>query len=147
MSCSCLSELKLPEVFNTKAKCTGKTKSETRDVGSWAEDICYYYQTPQLQLSVTVSEVRTLSPAVDKELSTEQVDYYVSVWTLVWSFICYVLKILMVCDRFQMRCFLDFKPGGALCHLLATVYKFKSEQGWRRFDFQVSKVWSRIALH
>jgi len=38
----------------------------------------------------------------------------------------------------QMRCFLDFKPGGALCHILATVYKFKSDQGWRRFDFQVS---------
>lgn len=34
---------------------------------------------PSSQLSVTVSEVRTLSPAVDKELSTEQVDYYVSV--------------------------------------------------------------------
>lgn len=38
--------------------------------------------------------------------------------------------------RLPMRCFLDFKPGGALCHILATVYKFKSEQGWRRFDFQ-----------
>uniref|UniRef100_A0A2H8TXF6 SWI/SNF complex subunit SMARCC2 n=1 Tax=Melanaphis sacchari TaxID=742174 RepID=A0A2H8TXF6_9HEMI len=42
--------------------------------------------------------------------------------------------------RLPMRCFMDFKPGGALCHLLATVYKFKVEQGWRRFDFQVSKV-------
>lgn len=40
----------------------------------------------------------------------------------------------------QMKCFMDFKPGGALCHILATVYKFKNEQGWRRFDFQVSKV-------
>lgn len=38
--------------------------------------------------------------------------------------------------RLPMCCFLDFKPGGALCHILATVYKFKSEQGWRRFDFQ-----------
>ncbi|KAK7864658.1 hypothetical protein R5R35_012427 [Gryllus longicercus] len=38
--------------------------------------------------------------------------------------------------RLPMRCFLDFKPGGALCHILATVYKFKSDQGWRRFDFQ-----------
>ncbi|XP_073999997.1 SWI/SNF- related protein mor isoform X2 [Rhodnius prolixus] len=38
--------------------------------------------------------------------------------------------------RLPMRCFLDFKPGGALCHILATVYKYKSEQGWRRFDFQ-----------
>ncbi|XP_054262815.1 SWI/SNF complex subunit SMARCC2 isoform X2 [Macrosteles quadrilineatus] len=38
--------------------------------------------------------------------------------------------------RLPMKCFLDFKPGGALCHLLATVYKYKSEQGWRRFDFQ-----------
>nr|CAD7435249.1 unnamed protein product [Timema monikensis] len=35
-----------------------------------------------------------------------------------------------------MRCFLDFKSGGAICHILATVYKFKSDQGWRRFDFQ-----------
>lgn len=39
-----------------------------------------------------------------------------------------------------MKCFLDMKPGGALCHILATVFRFKSEQGWRRFDFQVSKV-------
>ncbi|XP_026812991.1 SWI/SNF complex subunit SMARCC2 isoform X1 [Rhopalosiphum maidis] len=46
--------------------------------------------------------------------------------------------------RLPMRCFMDFKPGGALCHLLATVYKFKVEQGWRRFDFQVSKSPSRM---
>uniref|UniRef100_A0A8C8HWF0 SWI/SNF related, matrix associated, actin dependent regulator of chromatin, subfamily c, member 2 n=1 Tax=Oncorhynchus tshawytscha TaxID=74940 RepID=A0A8C8HWF0_ONCTS len=32
--------------------------------------------------------------------------------------------------------FLDFKSGGALCHILAAAYKFKSDQGWRRFDFQ-----------
>jgi len=30
------------------------------------------------------------------------------------------------------------KPGGSLCHILATVYKHKTDQGWRRFDFQVS---------
>ncbi|KAL8618460.1 hypothetical protein ACOMHN_049877 [Nucella lapillus] len=34
------------------------------------------------------------------------------------------------------RLFLDFKPGGSLCSIFAAVYKFKSEQGWRRFDFQ-----------
>ncbi|XP_064471022.1 SWI/SNF complex subunit SMARCC2-like isoform X3 [Ornithodoros turicata] len=38
--------------------------------------------------------------------------------------------------RLPMKCFIDFKPGGSLCHILAAVYKFKSEQGWRRFDFQ-----------
>ncbi|XP_035211285.1 SWI/SNF complex subunit SMARCC2-like isoform X1 [Stegodyphus dumicola] len=38
--------------------------------------------------------------------------------------------------RLPMKCFLDFRPSGALCHILASVYKFKSEQGWRRFDFQ-----------
>ncbi|CAM1321518.1 SMARCC1 (predicted), partial [Pycnogonum litorale] len=38
--------------------------------------------------------------------------------------------------RLPMRCFLDFKPGGSLCHILAAVYKFKTDQGWRRFDFQ-----------
>lgn len=46
--------------------------------------------------------------------------------------------------RLPMKCFMDFKPGGALCHILATVYKFKNEQGWRRFDFQVSKSPSRM---
>lgn len=35
---------------------------------------------------------------------------------------------------------MDFKPGGALCHMLTAAYKFKSEQGWRRFDMQLGKV-------
>ncbi|XP_063072316.1 SWI/SNF complex subunit SMARCC2 [Engraulis encrasicolus] len=38
--------------------------------------------------------------------------------------------------KLPMKTFLDFKPGGALCHILAAAYKFKSDQGWRRFDFQ-----------
>uniref|UniRef100_W5LBX2 SWI/SNF related BAF chromatin remodeling complex subunit C1b n=1 Tax=Astyanax mexicanus TaxID=7994 RepID=W5LBX2_ASTMX len=36
----------------------------------------------------------------------------------------------------QAKCFFDMKPGGALCHILGSVYKFKTEQGWRRFDLQ-----------
>lgn len=39
-----------------------------------------------------------------------------------------------------MRFFLDFKQGGALCIILSTMYRFKSEQRWRKFDFTVSKV-------
>lgn len=35
---------------------------------------------------------------------------------------------------------MDLKPGGALCHMLATAYRFKSEQGWRKFDMQIGKV-------
>ncbi|KAM8975886.1 SWI/SNF complex subunit SMARCC2 isoform 2-T2 [Pelodytes ibericus] len=38
--------------------------------------------------------------------------------------------------KLPIKCFLDFKVGGALCHILAAAYKFKSDQGWRRFDFQ-----------
>ncbi|XP_075447444.1 SWI/SNF complex subunit SMARCC2 isoform X13 [Ascaphus truei] len=38
--------------------------------------------------------------------------------------------------KLPMKCFVDFKVGGALCHILAAAYKFKSDQGWRRFDFQ-----------
>ncbi|XP_032801648.1 SWI/SNF complex subunit SMARCC2 isoform X2 [Petromyzon marinus] len=38
--------------------------------------------------------------------------------------------------RIPMKCFMDFKAGGSLCQILAAVYKFKSDQGWRRFDFQ-----------
>ncbi|XP_064203824.1 SWI/SNF complex subunit SMARCC1b isoform X2 [Anguilla rostrata] len=38
--------------------------------------------------------------------------------------------------KLPTKCFLDFKAGGALCHILGSVYKFKTEQGWRRFDLQ-----------
>ena len=31
---------------------------------------------------------------------------------------------------------MDFKPGGGLCRIFESVFKFKSDQGWRRFDFQ-----------
>lgn len=42
-----------------------------------------------------------------------------------------------------MRCFLDFKPGGSLCHILATMYRYKLEQRWRKFDFSTPKTASR----
>ncbi|XP_015108391.1 SWI/SNF complex subunit SMARCC2 [Diachasma alloeum] len=46
--------------------------------------------------------------------------------------------------RLPMKCFLDFKPNGGLCHILATAYKFKTEQTWRKFDFNVPKSGSRL---
>ncbi|XP_072324217.1 SWI/SNF complex subunit SMARCC1 isoform X1 [Scyliorhinus torazame] len=38
--------------------------------------------------------------------------------------------------KLPAKCFLDFKAGGPLGHILGAAYKFKSEQGWRRFDLQ-----------
>ncbi|XP_072858807.2 SWI/SNF complex subunit SMARCC1 [Pogona vitticeps] len=38
--------------------------------------------------------------------------------------------------KFPAKCFMDFKAGGTLCHILGTAYKYKNEQGWRRFDLQ-----------
>uniref|UniRef100_A0A8D3DDK6 SWI/SNF related BAF chromatin remodeling complex subunit C1b n=1 Tax=Scophthalmus maximus TaxID=52904 RepID=A0A8D3DDK6_SCOMX len=38
--------------------------------------------------------------------------------------------------KLPAHCFLDLRPGGGLCHILGTAYKFKAEQGWRRFDLQ-----------
>ncbi|XP_068091403.1 SWI/SNF complex subunit SMARCC1 isoform X2 [Hyperolius riggenbachi] len=38
--------------------------------------------------------------------------------------------------KLPMKCFLDFKAGGALCHILGAAYKHRSDQGWRRFDLQ-----------
>ncbi|KAL6457366.1 hypothetical protein MHYP_G00343290 [Metynnis hypsauchen] len=38
--------------------------------------------------------------------------------------------------KLPAKCFLDMKPAGALCHVLGSAYKFKTEQGWRRFDMQ-----------
>ncbi len=36
--------------------------------------------------------------------------------------------------RLPMRYFYNFLPDGPLCRILATMYKFRNEQGWRRFD-------------
>ena len=38
--------------------------------------------------------------------------------------------------RLPMKVFMDFNGGGGLCHILACAFKFKVDQGWRRFDFQ-----------
>uniref|UniRef100_A0A3Q1G2P0 SWI/SNF related BAF chromatin remodeling complex subunit C1b n=1 Tax=Acanthochromis polyacanthus TaxID=80966 RepID=A0A3Q1G2P0_9TELE len=38
--------------------------------------------------------------------------------------------------KLPAQCYLDLRPGGGLCHILGTAYKFKVEQGWRRFDLQ-----------
>ncbi|KAF7491476.1 SWI/SNF complex subunit SMARCC2 [Sarcoptes scabiei] len=38
--------------------------------------------------------------------------------------------------RLPAKYFLDFKAGGKLCRIFEFVFKFKSEQGWRRLDFQ-----------
>ncbi|XP_017275005.1 SWI/SNF complex subunit SMARCC1b [Kryptolebias marmoratus] len=38
--------------------------------------------------------------------------------------------------KLPAHCFMDLRPGGGLCHILGTAYKFKVEQGWRRFDLQ-----------
>uniref|UniRef100_A0A667Y6N7 SWI/SNF related BAF chromatin remodeling complex subunit C1b n=1 Tax=Myripristis murdjan TaxID=586833 RepID=A0A667Y6N7_9TELE len=38
--------------------------------------------------------------------------------------------------KLPAQCFLDLRPGGGLCHILGSAYKFKAEQGWRRFDLQ-----------
>jgi len=51
--------------------------------------------------------------------------------------ICKVLRLWvmrylgLICV--QMKCFLDFKPGGGLCNILASVFRFKTEQGWSVF--------------
>ncbi|XP_010622871.1 SWI/SNF complex subunit SMARCC1 [Fukomys damarensis] len=38
--------------------------------------------------------------------------------------------------KLPAKCFMDFKAGGTLCHILGSAYKYKNEQGWRRFDLQ-----------
>ncbi|CAB1350640.1 unnamed protein product [Coregonus sp. 'balchen'] len=40
--------------------------------------------------------------------------------------------------KLPSQCFLDLLPGGGLCHILGSAYKFKMDQGWRRFDLQNS---------
>uniref|UniRef100_A0A8C3CQK8 Chromo domain-containing protein n=1 Tax=Cairina moschata TaxID=8855 RepID=A0A8C3CQK8_CAIMO len=32
--------------------------------------------------------------------------------------------------KLPAKCFMDFKAGGTLCHILGAAYKYKNEQGW-----------------
>ncbi|KAL3043968.1 hypothetical protein OYC64_003748 [Pagothenia borchgrevinki] len=41
-----------------------------------------------------------------------------------------------VLTKLPAQSFLDLRPAGGLCQILGTAYKFKAEQGWRRFDLQ-----------
>lgn len=45
--------------------------------------------------------------------------------------------------RLPMRCFLDFKPGGSLCHIFSNMYRYKTDQRWRKFEFNVTKAQAR----
>lgn len=45
--------------------------------------------------------------------------------------------------RLPMRCFLDFKPGGSLCHIFSNMYRYKADQRWRKFEFNVTKAQAR----
>jgi len=38
--------------------------------------------------------------------------------------------------RLPLYLFYDLSPGGTLAHIFSGMYKYKSEQGWRRFDLQ-----------
>ncbi|KRT79087.1 hypothetical protein AMK59_7765 [Oryctes borbonicus] len=46
--------------------------------------------------------------------------------------------------RIPVRFFMDMKANGALCHMLATAYKYKFEQGWKKFETQVAKNVTRL---
>lgn len=37
--------------------------------------------------------------------------------------------------KLPVSLFEDLSPGGALCHIMATAFRVKTEQSWRRFDF------------
>lgn len=43
-----------------------------------------------------------------------------------------------------MRCFLDFEPGGSLCHIFAGLYRHKNEQRWKNFNFDVTKASRKV---
>lgn len=45
--------------------------------------------------------------------------------------------------RLPMRCFMDFKPGGSLCQIFSNMYRYKTDQRWRKFEFNVTKAQSR----
>ncbi|XP_036322997.1 SWI/SNF complex subunit SMARCC2 isoform X1 [Rhagoletis pomonella] len=41
--------------------------------------------------------------------------------------------------RIPMRLFMDFKPGGGLCVIFSTMFRFRAEQRGKKFDFSVGK--------
>lgn len=46
--------------------------------------------------------------------------------------------------KLPLKCFMDFKPGGALCHIFLTCLKFRHEHNWKKIDLLAS---SRMDKH
>ncbi|CAH8862757.1 unnamed protein product [Trichobilharzia szidati] len=40
--------------------------------------------------------------------------------------------------RIPFKCFMDFKPGGGLCHIFLTCFKFRHENNWKKIDLSSS---------
>lgn len=41
--------------------------------------------------------------------------------------------------RLPMRCFHDFKPGGALCHIFAIMYRYKAQKHLEKLEFDLTE--------
>ncbi|CAH8578706.1 unnamed protein product [Heterobilharzia americana] len=46
--------------------------------------------------------------------------------------------------KIPFKCFMDFKPGGGLCHIFLTCFKFRHENNWKKIDLSSS---SRLEKH
>ncbi|KAK4468334.1 hypothetical protein MN116_008129 [Schistosoma mekongi] len=46
--------------------------------------------------------------------------------------------------KIPFKCFMDFKPGGGLCHIFLTCLKFRHENNWKKIDLSSS---SRTEKH
>lgn len=102
---------------------------------------CFYLCQTKLKPLLNTNKQRHFSDKLRTMTSaiTDYKKYFCTKKTLLratnWLYV-YLHDVLF----FQMKCFLDFKPGGALCQIFSTMFRYKAEQRWRKFDFQVGKV-------
>ena len=73
----------------------------------------------------------------EKHIWQDGCEYHISTWSITdfknlaqWVKNIQIKRNAIIVISLQAHCFLDLRPGGGLCHILGTAYKFKAEQGW-----------------
>ncbi|KAG5454919.1 SWI SNF, matrix associated, actin dependent regulator of chromatin, sub c, member 2 [Clonorchis sinensis] len=105
-----------------------------------------FYENPEI--IATFDPVRTWLTRNHKKYTQTEPPTNKSLATLCFQLLQFqessLLRSAKSFVKLPAKCFMDFKPGGGLCHVFLTCLKFRHEHNWKKIDFSSS---SRVDKH
>ncbi|KAF7231854.1 hypothetical protein EG68_11440, partial [Paragonimus skrjabini miyazakii] len=105
-----------------------------------------FYENPEI--IATFDPVRTWLTRNHKKFTQSEPPTNKSLATLCFQLLQFQESTLLRSSKsfikLPAKCFMDFKPGGGLCHIFLTCLKFRYEHNWKKIDLSSS---SRLDKH